>query len=162
LANHVRTNRLNVDSQLRLGRFALVVIVWSVVACSLSDNFLAIADDDWNRLFLSVTVDLHTDGSPDWAVCNDVQQCRTAGYLGIINVRDDVACANTGLRRRAARHDILDDHTTIGFQAEGTAKRRILRRIGTVLDPNTAPGDLSTLNKLVVHLYGGIRRQCES
>src|ERR1051326_3678296 len=104
------------DPQFGLRCFTLIVIIIrSVVAPPFADTFLAVPDDNRNRLFLAVPVNSDPDGSPDWAVRDDIQQRRAAGDPGVIDVDDYVARPDACFCSGAARHDILNDHTTVGF-----------------------------------------------
>src|SRR5258705_283891 len=101
------------ESQFRLRSLVLIIIIGSIVACSLPDDFLPVPDDDWNRLFLAVTINLHMDRSTDLAIRNDIQESRTTADLVRVDVRDNVARPDTGLCCRATRHHVLNDDTTI-------------------------------------------------
>src|SRR5713226_6012741 len=114
------------QSQFRLRSVALIIIIiGSAVACPLPNIFLPVPDDDWNRQFLAVPIDLHTDRSTDLAVRKAIEARRTTADFGRIDMRDDVARPDTGLCRRAARHHVLNDDTTLCFESESAAKRSV-------------------------------------
>src|SRR5213594_3400084 len=106
LANHIRSNSLDSDSQFGLRTITLVVIVRAIVAGAFADNFLPVSDNDRNGLLFTITIDFHVNGAADRAICNDVQERRARTDLCSVDFGDDIEIDGAKISTGSALLDV--------------------------------------------------------